>query len=311
MAIGAPRRSCLSVPGSSEKMLAKAPGLAQDQSFLDLEDSVAPLEKVAARDLVVKALNEQDWANKTIGVRVNAWDTEWTVKDVITVVEGAGERLDFIMLPKVQDHSEVKALDLLLSQLERGLGLTRRIGIEAQIENPKGLVDVDNIAAASDRLETIIFGPGDFAAATGMPSLTVGAVQPDYPGDHWHYVLMRILMAARAQGLQAIDGPYAQIRDIDGFREVSMRSRVLGYDGKWALNPAQVDVLNEVFSPSQEEFARAVAILDAYKQATEVDRQGAVMFGDEMIDEASRKMAEQVAEKGRRAGMSVSASTGA
>ncbi|MBX7160259.1 MAG: CoA ester lyase [Acidimicrobiia bacterium] len=303
MALGSPRRSCLSVPGSSEKMLAKAPTLAQDQSFLDLEDSVAPLEKVASRDLVVKALNEQDWSGKTIGVRVNAWDTQWTVKDVIAVVEGAGEKLDFIMLPKVQDRSEVQALDLLLTQLEKGLGLTRRIGIEAQIENPKGLVDVDNIASASDRLETIIFGPGDFAAAAGMPSLTVGAVQDDYPGDHWHYVLMRILMAARANGLQAIDGPYAQIRDIDGFREVCTRSKVLGYDGKWALNPAQIEVLNEVFLPSQDEYDRAEAILDAYKQATDVDRTGAVMFGDEMIDEASRKMAVQVAEKGRAAGM--------
>lgn len=303
MALGSPRRSCLSVPGSSEKMLAKAPTLAQDQSFLDLEDSVAPLEKVASRDLVVKALNEQDWSSKTIGVRVNAWDTQWTVKDVIAVVEGAGEKLDFIMLPKVQDQSEVRALDLVLTQLENGLGLTRRIGIEAQIENPKGLVDVDNIAAASDRLETIIFGPGDFAAAAGMPSLTVGAVQEDYPGDHWHYILMRILMAARANGLQAIDGPYAQIRDIDGFTEVCTRSKVLGYDGKWALNPAQIDVLNEVFLPSQAEFDRAESILDAYRQATDVDRTGAVMFGDEMIDEASRKMAVQVAEKGRAAGM--------
>ncbi|MFN8103851.1 MAG: CoA ester lyase [Acidimicrobiia bacterium] len=303
MALGSPRRSCLSVPGSSEKMLAKAPTLAQDQSFLDLEDSVAPLEKVAARDLVVKALTEQDWAAKTIGVRVNAWDTQWTVKDLIAVVEGAGEKLDFIMLPKVQDQSEVRALDLVLTQLEKGLGLTRRIGIEAQIENPKGLVDVDNIASASDRLETIIFGPGDFAAAAGMPSLTVGAVQDDYPGDHWHYVLMRILMAARANGLQAIDGPYAQIRDVDGFREVSTRSKVLGYDGKWALNPAQIEVLNEVFLPSQAEYDRAEDILDAYKQATDVDRTGAVMFGDEMIDEASRKMAVQVAEKGRTAGM--------
>lgn len=303
MALGSPRRSCLSVPGSSEKMLAKAPTLSQDQSFLDLEDSVAPLEKVAARDLVVRALNEQDWAHKAIGVRVNAWDTQWTVKDLIAVVEGAGEKLDFIMLPKVQDQSEVRALDLVLTQLEKGLGLTRRIGIEAQIENPKGLVDVDNIAAASDRLETIIFGPGDFAAAAGMPSLTVGAVQDDYPGDHWHYVLMRILMAARANGLQAIDGPYAQIRDVDGFREVSTRSKVLGYDGKWALNPAQIEVLNEVFLPSQAEYDRAEDILDAYKQATDVDRAGAVMFGDEMIDEASRKMAVQVAEKGRAAGM--------
>jgi len=303
MALGSPRRSCLSVPGSSEKMLAKAPTLNQDQSFLDLEDSVAPLEKVAARDLVVKALNEQDWGTKTIGVRVNAWDSEWTVKDLIHVVEGAGEKIDFIMLPKCQSGAEVKALDLMLSQLESGLGLRRRIGLEVQIENPTGLLAVEEIASASDRLETLILGPGDFAAAAGMPSLTLGSVQEDYPGDHWHYVLMRILMAARANGLQAIDGPYAQIRDLDGFRTVCKRARVLGIDGKWALNPAQIDILNEVFSPSQEQFDRAEAILDAYAHATEVQRTGAVMLGDEMIDEASRKMAVQIAEKGRAAGM--------
>lgn len=303
MALGSARRSCLSVPGSSEKMLGKAPTLRQDQSFLDLEDSVAPLAKVAARDLVVKALNEQDWGAKTIGVRVNAWDTQWTVKDIIAVVEGAGENIDFIMIPKVQAPEEIKALDYILTQLERGLGLTKRIGIEAQIENPKGLVAVNEIAAASDRLETIIFGPGDFAAATGMPSLTVGATQPDYPGDHWHHVVMSILMAARANGLAAIDGPYSQIRDLDGFREVATRTRVLGYDGKWALNPAQIDVLNEVFSPTQAEYDRAEDILDAYAHATEVDRLGAVMFNDEMIDEASRKMAMQVVNKGRLAGL--------
>ncbi len=303
MALGSPRRSCLSVPGSSEKMLAKAPTLGQDQSFLDLEDSVAPLEKVASRALVVKALNEQDWGTKTIGVRVNAWDTEWTVGDVTTVVEGAGENIDFIMLPKVQDHREVQALDLILTQLEKGLGIAKRIGIEAQIENPKGLVDVDVIAGASSRLETIIFGPGDFAAATNMPHLTVGAAQEGYPGDHWHYVLMRILMAARAHGLQAVDGPYALIRDVDGFREMATRSQLLGYDGKWALNPAQIEVLNEIFAPTLEEFERSEDILEAYAHATEVERKGAVMFGDEMIDEASRKMAEQVSAKGRAAGM--------
>lgn len=303
MALGAPRRSCLSVPGSSEKMLGKAPGLSQDQSFLDLEDSVAPLEKVGARQNVIRALNEQDWGTKTVGVRVNAWDTQWTVGDVTTVVEGAGENLQFIMLPKVQDASEVKALDLMLTQLEKSLGLTNRIGIEAQIETARGLINVDAICEASDRLETIIFGPGDFAASLGMPHLTVGQEVPEYPGDHWHYVLMRILMAGRANNLQVIDGPYAQIRDVEGFRKVCLASHALGYDGKWALNPAQIEVLNEVFTPSQEEYDRAEDILDAYAKATDEDRTGAVMFGDEMIDEASRKMAVKVAAKGRAAGM--------
>ncbi len=304
MALGAPRRSCLSVPGSSEKMLSKAPSLPQDQCFLDLEDSVAPLEKEAARNLVIKAINDQDWGTKTLGVRVNAWDTKYTYRDVATVVEGAGERLDFIMLPKVQTASEVRALDMMLTQIETTMQIGSRIGIEAQIENAKGLVNVDEICAASDRLEAVIFGPGDFAASLGMPHLTVGEMQDaSYPGDHWHYVLMRILMAGRANNLQVIDGPYAQIRDLDGFRTVSVRAQTLGFDGKWALNPAQVDILNDVFTPSQAAFERAQDILSAYRQATQVDRVGAVMFNDEMIDEATRKMAEKVSAKGLAAGL--------
>src|SRR5687768_5567907 len=307
-----PRRSCLAVPASSEKMLQKAQGLAADMVFLDLEDSVAPLEKDAARENAVKAINEGDWGDKVLCVRVNSWDTKWTYRDVIYIVENASERLDEIMLPKVQNAAEVKALDLLLTQIEATTGRESRVGIEAQIETTRGLINVEEICAASPRLETIIFGPADFAASMEMPVLTGGVQIPDYPGDHFHYVFSKILMAGRANGLQVIDGPYLYVRDPDGFRDYCNRTKVLGYDGKWALHPDQVTILNEVFSPTQEQFDRAWQILDAYRSATEGEdgeRKGAVMFGDEMIDEASRKMAIKFVTRGERAGLTRSAPT--
>jgi citrate lyase subunit beta / citryl-CoA lyase len=298
-----PRRSCLAVPASSEKMLTKSQGLAADMVFLDLEDSVAPLEKEAAREYAVKAINEGDWGDKVLCVRVNAWDTKWTYRDVIYIVENASERLDEIMLPKVQSAAEVKALDMLLTQIELTTGRQSKVGIEAQIETTRGLINVEEICEASPRLETIIFGPADFAASMEMPVLTGGVQIPEYPGDHFHYVFSKILMAGRANGLQVIDGPYLRIRDTDGFRDFAMRTRILGYDGKWVLHPDQVTACNEVFTPTQEQFDRAWDILDAYQKATEGDRLGAVMFGDEMIDEASRKMATKFVTRGERAGM--------
>jgi citrate lyase subunit beta / citryl-CoA lyase len=297
------RRSCLSVPASSPKMLGKAPGLPADEIFMDLEDSVAPDAKEGARANVVAALNDGDWAGKTVVVRVNGTYTRWCYRDVIEVVEGAGAHIDCIMIPKVQEGSDVAFVANLLRQIEETHGFEKQIGIEAQIENALGLTNINQIAAASDRLETLIFGPGDMAAAMGMPHSTVGQKVDEYPGDHWHWILMTILVAARNRNLQAIDGPYAAIRDLDGFREMAMRSRALGYDGKWALNPAQIEVLNEVFTPSQEEYDRAEDILEAYQKATDEDRTGAVMFGDEMIDEASRKMAAVHAARGRAAGL--------
>jgi citrate lyase subunit beta / citryl-CoA lyase len=305
-----PRRSCLSVPGSSEKMLGKAPGLPADMVFLDLEDSVSPLEKEAARAKVVEAIKTHDWGDKVLCVRINAWDTEWTVFDVIEVVGEAGIRLEEVMLPKVQSAAEVVALDLLLSQVEIKAGLpSGHVGIEAQIETTRGLINVEEICAASPRLETIIFGPADFAASMEMPVLTGGVQIPEYPGDHFHYVFSKILMAGRANGLQVIDGPFLKIREPDAFRDYCQRTKVLGYDGKWALHPDQVDILNEIFSPTQEQFDRAWDILDAYEKATtEGDRKGAVMFGDEMIDEASRKMATKFVRRGERAGFRRSAS---
>ena len=309
-----PRRSCLSVPGSSERFLAKGPTVPADMTFLDLEDAVAPLEKVGARAKVVDAIKNLDWGDRVLCVRVNAWDTEWTTFDVIEVVGNAGTRLDEIMLPKVQTAAEVVAMDLLLTQVEIKAGLPKgHIGIEAQIETAQGLINVEEICKASPRLETIILGPVDFSASMEMPSLSGGLQIPEYPGDYFHYVFMKILMAGRANGLQVIDGPYVRVRDSDGFRDFCKRTQILGYDGKWALHPDQVTILNEVFGPNQEQFDRASDILDAYEKATTEgdpgERKGAVMFGDEMIDEASRKVAIKVVSRGERAGLKRSASS--
>lgn len=301
------RRSNLAVPGSSPKMLEKARGLVADQIFMDLEDAVAPLAKPEARKNIVAALNEGGYDGKVRSVRVNDWTTQWTYQDVVEVVEGAGPNLDCIMLPKVQTADQVVALDLLLTQIEKTNGFeVGRIGIEAQIENALGLINVDAIAQASPRVETIIFGPADFMASINMKSLVVGEQPPGYDvGDAYHYILMRILMAARAFDKQAIDGPYLQIKDVDGFRRVAGRAAALGFDGKWALHPGQLDAANEIFSPRQDDYDKAEMILDAYDYYTSAagGAKGAALLGDEMIDEASRKMALVVSAKGRAAGM--------
>jgi citrate lyase subunit beta/citryl-CoA lyase len=294
------------VPGSNPRFLEKAKGLPADQVFLDLEDACAPLAKPGARKNIVAALNEGGWGERIRVVRVNDWTTEWTYRDVIEVVEGAGENLDAIMLPKVADAAQVRALDMLLLQIEKTVGLAEgRIGIEAQIETAQGLINVNEIASASPRIETIVFGPADFMANINMKSLVVGALHPDYPGDPFHYILMQILMAARARGVQAIDGPFLQVRDVEAFREVAKRSAMLGFDGKWVLHPGQIDAANEIYAPSQEDYEHAELILDAYEHATSEagGKKGSAMLGDEMIDEASRKMALVVAAKGRAAGM--------
>lgn len=288
-------------------MLDKARGLKSDQLFMDLEDAVAPLAKDDARKNIVQALNEGGYEDKIRAVRVNDWTTQWTYTDVIEIVEGAGANLDCIMLPKVQTADQIVALDLLLTQLERTNGLeVGRLGIEAQIENAMGLVNINAIAAASPRIESIIFGPADFMASINMKSLVVGEQPPGYDtGDAYHHILMSILMAARAYNKQAIDGPYLGIKDLEGFRRVAGRSAALGFDGKWALHPDQIELANEVFSPKQEDYDHAEMILDAYDWATSSagGAKGAVMLGDEMIDEASRKMALVVSAKGRAAGM--------
>src|SRR5487761_2379842 len=274
---GLPRRSCLSTPGSSERFLAKAPTATTDFSFLDLEDSVAPNEKVAARAKVVNAIRNLDWDERVLCVRVNAWDTPWTYGDVIEVVGNAGERLDEIMMPKVQRASDVVAMDLLLTQVERNAGLAvGHIGIEAQIETAEGLINDETIHHA--------------------------------PSNPFTYVFAKILMAGRANGLHVIDGPFLKVRALDALRFAAQITASYGFDGKWALTPDQALVLNEVYSPSQELFDKSFDILDACRIATEKDHTGALMFGDEMIDEASAKIASSFVTRGQRSGMTRSAS---
>ncbi|MBU9766234.1 CoA ester lyase [Mycobacterium sp. TNTM28] len=301
-----PRRTCLSVPGSSLKMIEKAKALPADEVFLDLEDAVAAEAKETARAQVAAALAGDGWGGQLRGVRVNDWTTPWTYADVIEVVSTAGAALDIIVLPKVTEVAHIQALDLLLSQLETTCGLEPGgIGIEAQIENAQGLTNVDAIAAGP-RVQALVLGPGDMAASLNMRTLEVGGQPEGYDlGDAHHHVLMRILIAARNRGINVIDGPYVKVRDVDGFRRVAGRSAALGYDGKWVLHPDQIAAGNEIFSPRQADYDHAELILDAYEWHTSHagGARGAVMLGDEMIDEASRKMALVVAGKGRAAGM--------
>jgi citrate lyase subunit beta/citryl-CoA lyase len=294
----------MSVPASSERFIAKARGLAVDQVMLDLEDSVAPDAKQAARELAVAALRDGGWDGKLVAVRVNDVTTPWAYQDVIAAVAGAPGAVDALVLPKVSGPDAVIWLDLLLSQVERATGTQPgRTGIEAQIEDAAGLAAVDAIAAASPRLVSLVFGPADFMASIGMRSLTVGGQPEGYGYDALHYPLMRILVAAKARGLQAIDGPYAKIGDAAGLRAAADSAAALGFDGKWVLHPDQVDIIAAAFTPAPDDYARALRILEAYERSTAVDRRGAAMLDGEMIDEASRKMALAIVAKGRAAGM--------
>ncbi|GFM22364.1 citrate (pro-3S)-lyase subunit beta [Mycobacterium sp. PO2] len=294
------------MPGSSPKMIQKAKTLPADQVFLDLEDAVAPDAKGQARAQVAAALAEDGWAGQLRGVRVNDWTTPWTHADVIEVVARAGASVDVVVLPKVTEAAHVHALDLLLSQLEATHGLpVGRIGIEAQIEDARGLTNIDAIASAP-RVQALVLGPADLMASLNMRTLEVGEQPAGYDvGDAYHHVLMRILVSARAHGVAAIDGPYLKVRDVAAFRRVAGRSAALGYDGKWVLHPDQIEAGNEIFSPRQQAYDHAELILEAYAWHTSRagGARGAVMLGDEMIDEASRKMALVIAGQGRAAGM--------
>ena len=300
------RRTVLAVPGSSDRFIAKARGLAVDALFLDLEDAVAPAVKVESRGRIVRALNEGAFRAPVVTVRVNDWTTPWTHADVIEVVTGAGGRIDALVLPKVAAASHVQALDLLLTQVEQAAGLpVGRIGIEAQIEDAIGLLHVAEIAAASPRLVSLVYGPGDFMASLGMGGLNVGSQPEGYPADAFHHVLMTILVAARAHGLQAIDGPFVGIRDLEGFRRSARASAALGYDGKWVLHPDQVAAGNEIFAPSAQTFARAERIMIAYRAAAQAagGATGAIVVDDEMVDEAGVKLAAAIVARGRAAGL--------
>ena len=299
------RRTILAVPGSSDRFLAKAQNADADGVFLDLEDAVAPAAKAEARGKIVAALSET-WRPAWVSVRVNDWSTPWTFRDVVDVVGPAGAHIDALVLPKVSDPSHIRALDLLLTQVEQENDLTvGRIGIEAQIEDAAGLLAAPQIAKASPRMVSLVYGPGDFAASIGMPSLAIGGQPEGYDiGDAFHHVHMSIIVAARAAGIAAIDGPYVAIRDHEGFRVAARRSAALGYDGKWVLHPDQIAAGNEAFTPSREEYERARRIMAAYADATSAagGAVGAITVDDDMIDEASIKVSRVLVARGEAAG---------
>jgi citrate lyase subunit beta/citryl-CoA lyase len=306
------RRSCLTVPGSSERFLAKARDLAADagghapdEVILDLEDSVAPAAKRQARELVAATLDDRWPRERLVAVRINGATTPWAYQDVTKIIERSGARLNAVVLPKVSSAGQITWLDVLLDQVELAAGLTPGgIRIEAQIEDAAGLAAVDQIACASQRLAALVFGPADFMASLGMRSLSIGSQPEGYAGaDAFHYAHLRILVAARAAGLQAIDGPFAAIADTAGLASAAGSVAAIGYDGKWVVHPDQIAPVNAAFSPGQDDYDRAERILAAYDHATSAQQRGAVMLDGEMIDEATRKLAEVAAARGRAAGL--------
>ncbi len=298
------RRSELSTPGTSEKMMTKAAGGDADLVFLDLEDAVAPNEKEAARGPIVEALTGLDWGIKTRAVRVNGAHTQWCHDDVIEVVTGAGRSLDVIIIPKVKAPRDVWFVDTLLTQLETKLGLDAgRIGIEVLIEETEALARVEEIAGCCpSRLEALILGVGDLSASQGVRLGHVGVTEDRYPGDIWHYARARMIVAARANGLDPIDGPFANFRDDTGYRREAGWASTLGAVGKWAIHPAQVPIANEVFAPTASEVERARSVVDAVR-AAEATGEGAANLGGMMIDAATARIFEGVLERAKLAGM--------
>jgi citrate lyase beta subunit len=298
-------RSVLAVPASRWKMIEKASSSGADRFFLDLEDAVAPNEKTAARENVVRAIRELDWRGRPTFYRINALNTPHFYKDVIEVVEGVGDRLDVVLVPKVEHPEDLAALDILLTSVELNAGLQPgKVKLEAQIETATGLVNIDAIARATPRLEALVFGPGDYTASVHMPQISIGTTDEwdeAYRGHRFHYVMHRILVAARAAGLRAIDGPVADYRDKEGLRKSCLLARALGYDGKWCVHPSQIEAVNEIFSPTEKEIEWARRVRGAYEEATAAGS-GAISVDGQMIDAASIKMAQNTLDLARRVG---------
>jgi malyl-CoA/(S)-citramalyl-CoA lyase len=304
-------RSELAVPGSSPKLFEKAAKSAADVIFLDLEDAVAPDDKPQARKNIIEAINDVDWGNKTLAVRINGLDTHYMYRDVVDVVENAGERIDLIMIPKVGTASDVYAVDMLVTQIETAKGRKKRIGFELIIETALGMANIDEIATASKRNESLHFGVADYAASTKAQTTGIGGPNPSYGiltdkdgdrprdyhwGDMWHYATARMVVAARAAGLRPVDGPFGDFSDPEGFKAHARRAAVLGCEGKWAIHPSQIALANEVFSPSEAEIAKAKRILEAMVQAQKEGR-GAVALDGKLIDFASIRQAEVMVKK--------------
>jgi malyl-CoA/(S)-citramalyl-CoA lyase len=299
-------RSELAVPGSSPKFFEKAATGAADVVFLDLEDAVAPDDKPQARKNVIEAINDVDWGKKTLSVRINGLDTHYMYRDVVDVLEQGGDRLDLIMIPKVGTAADVYAVDMLVTQIEAAKGRKKRIGFELIIETALGMANVNEIAGASKRIESLHFGVADYAASTKARTVQIGGPNPDYAvltdkdeagnrevhwGDMWHYAIARMVVAARAHGIRPIDGPFGDFSDPDGFKAQARRAAVLGCEGKWAIHPSQVTLANEIYSPAEKEVTKARRILEAMAQAQK-EGKGAVALDGKLIDIASIKQAE-------------------
>jgi len=291
------QRSELAVPGSSPNMFEKALKSKADFVFLDLEDAVAPDDKLMARKNVIDALVDLDWrgAGKTISVRINSIDTHYMYRDVVDIVEKAGERLDTILLPKAGTFSDIYMLSAMLNQIETAKGLKNRIGLEVLIETTLGMANVIEIArfGRNERLEAMHFGVADYAASCRARTTVIGGLNPNYPGDQWHADLSQMLVACRAFGLRAIDGPFGDFNDPESYKDAARRSAALGFEGKWAIHPSQIELANDVFTPPESEVSHAKQILIALEEAAKEGR-GAAQLNGRMIDAASAKMAENI-----------------
>ena len=289
------QRSELAVPGSSPEMFEKALNSGADFVFLDLEDAVSPFDKISARQNVIKALKEINWREKgkTISVRINSPDTHFMYRDLIEIVEEAGEKLDTILLPKAGTASDVYMIDCLLTQIETNKKLKNKIGIECLIETALGMSNIKEIAKSSERLEALHFGVADYAASLRARTVVIGGLNPDYPGDQWHHGLSKLVMTCRAYGLRAIDGPFGDFNDPDAYVEAAKRGAAIGIEGKWAIHPSQIELANRVFSPPSSEVTKAKRILEELDKAAKAGK-GAAQLDGRMIDAASARMAENI-----------------
>ncbi len=289
------QRSTLAVPASNVTMIEKAAQSAADVVFLDLEDAVAPADKPQARKNAIAALNEIDWRakGKTVSVRINGLDTQYMYRDVVDIMEQAGDRVDMLLVPKVGVPADIYMVDAMISQIEQSCGLTNRVGIEALIETALGMANVEGIAQFGGRLEALHFGVADYAASMRARTTNIGGLNPHYPGDQWHASITRMVIASRAYGLRALDGPFGDFSDPEGYKEGARRAAALGCEGKWAIHPSQIGMANEVFSPPEAEIAKAKRIIEELRRAESMGK-GAASLDGRMIDAASEKMANNV-----------------
>ena len=289
------QRSELAVPGSSPKMFEKALNSSADYIFLDLEDAVSPNDKISARQNVIKALKEINWREKgkTISVRINSLDTHYMYRDVIEIIEEAGERVDTLLVPKAGTASDVYMVDCLLTQIETNKKLKNKIGIECLIETALGMSNIKEIAKSSSRLEALHFGVADYAASLRARTVVIGGLNPDYPGDQWHHGLSKLVMTCRAYGLRAIDGPFGDFNNPEAYIAAAKRGAAIGIEGKWAIHPSQIDLANKVFSPPESEVNKAKRIIEELDKAAK-EGKGAAQLDGRMIDAASARMAENI-----------------